>query len=312
VGGEGEGPGEFMTVSFVGLLPGDSIVAVDMRQRRYSVFDRGGTFARGFPLSDSFPALAPTTAGILADGRLVVVQPGNFPRGPEDLAGLLGVVRRPDVVSTIARDGSFDARIGEVPGSEVFFGPAPGHTSTGVVFGRGAHVTARGDRIVMATNDEYSLPIHDADARLIQIVRQDRSPAPVQEGDFERAIPPALRPGAPAPLAPMGEGLRALYEEMPRYTTMPPFGSGGAGSAVRFDAEERLWVAEYQVEFGPARGTWQAFDRDGLFLGRLELPERFVVLEFGPDWVLGKQTDEMEVERVLLYGLTAPTPPAGR
>jgi hypothetical protein len=113
-----------------------------------------------------------------------------------------------------------------------------------------------------------------------------------------------------APPSPLGDAFRALLAEMPRYATLPAYGPGGSGSAVRFDADGRLWVAEYQIEFGAARRSWQAFDRDGVFLGRLDLPDGFIVMEFGRDWVLGALRDEMEVERVVLYGLNAPATPS--
>jgi len=47
-GGQGEGPGEFMTLSVRGTLPGDSVIAWDARLRRFSIWSASGAFARSF------------------------------------------------------------------------------------------------------------------------------------------------------------------------------------------------------------------------------------------------------------------------
>jgi hypothetical protein len=67
------------------------------------------------------------------------------------------------------------------------------------------------------------------------ITHATREPVAVQAGDFDRQLPPALKSDAPA--SPMKDRFGPHFETMPRYTTMPVFGAGGAGSAVRLDAE---------------------------------------------------------------------------
>jgi hypothetical protein len=307
VGREGEGPGEFMSLSLAGVFADDSILVGDSRLRRYSVMDRAGAFVRSFPIPDTFPSFPPTTVGVLPDGSQVVTTAGNVPTGPEDLASLKGLVRRPDVVYTISPDGATVTRIGEAPGGEVFFlGGAMGPSSMGVIFGRNAYATAAGDRVVIATNDEYSLPVYDTRGQLLHVVRQTRAPVPVQPGDFERALPPFLKPDAPS--TPMKERFAPGLADMPKHTTLPAFGAP-VGPTLKLDSEGSLWVGEYEAVLGDMPGTWQAFDSEGVFLGRLELPEGFVVFEFGRDWILGRLPDEMEVERVLLYGLERVTAP---
>lgn len=48
-GGQGDGPGEFRSLSRLYHAPGDSLLALDASGRRASVFDRDGTYAREIP-----------------------------------------------------------------------------------------------------------------------------------------------------------------------------------------------------------------------------------------------------------------------
>lgn len=50
IGRAGEGPGEFRYAFDIAFLPGDSLLAIDTRLRRYSVFDETGSYVHGAPL----------------------------------------------------------------------------------------------------------------------------------------------------------------------------------------------------------------------------------------------------------------------
>jgi hypothetical protein len=73
-----------------------------------------------------------------------------------------------------------------------------------------------------------------------------------------------------------------------------------------------LWVREYAPEDGASDlrrvapvqpSTWSVFAPDGEWVGRVELPTRFVPTDIGADYVLGVIQDEDEVERVALFRL---------
>jgi hypothetical protein len=48
------------------------------------------------------------------------------------------------------------------------------------------------------------------------------------------------------------------------------------------------------------------FDPAGVYLGDVEMPERFRVFQIGADFVLGQWRDEDDVEHVRLYPLIKP------
>ncbi|UCF41058.1 MAG: hypothetical protein JSW43_01600, partial [Gemmatimonadota bacterium] len=54
----------------------------------------------------------------------------------------------------------------------------------------------------------------------------------------------------------------------------------------------------------PGESTrWTAFDQADRMIAALETPPGFLVFEIGPDWVLGRIRDELDVEQVQLYGV---------
>jgi hypothetical protein len=301
-GRSGEGPGEFAFLTVIGPFAGDSLLVSDTRLKRYSVFDRAGKFVRSFPAPAELGPINYLTAGVVGDGRLVAF--GNFIGPvPEESARQ----RRTVPIRFVTTDGRLAGTLGEFPGTEVMTGGATRAMTTGpVIFGRRLHVRARGDRIAVGNDDRYSVRIYDGSGKLLHVVRQTRAPVTVRPDDFERALPPTLRGGA-TPNGALGRNLRAMIDDvMYRYTTLPAYGGAGSEtSSLRFDPAGGLWVQEYQIE-SEEPAAWQAFDRDGVFLGRLALRARATLLDVGADWVLLRTLDELDVEHIQLYGLERP------
>ena len=303
-GRKGQGPGEFATLSLVGTLAADSLLISDFQLKRYSVFDRAGKFVRSFPAPTELGPITYANAGVLRDGRLVAFRGAA---GPEPEAS--SRLRKPVTLYFVSRDGAIAGALGEFPGVEMATGGRANRMAgTAVVFGRKIHAKARGDRIAVANDDAYSIRIHDASGKLLYLIRQNRAPVPVRPGDFERALPGPLRGGA-TPDNPLAQSLRAILDDMYKHTTMPAFGgTGSETSSFRFDPSGGLWVQEHQISPDDPQ-AWQAFDREGAFVGRLDLPAKVTLLDVGPDWVLLKTLDELDVEHVQLYGLERPTRP---
>lgn len=74
-----------------------------------------------------------------------------------------------------------------------------------------------------------------------------------------------------------------------------------AYSNLLMDATGAVWLEEHRGEFlnftSPAARTWEVFDRDGAWLGTVELPGRFAVHEINADYLLGVRRDELDIER---------------
>jgi hypothetical protein len=281
VGGEGQGPGQFGSISLLGGFAGDSLLVWDAQQRRASVFGPDGAFARSYS-GPSELGVAPIIGGVLADGRMVALN-----RVLAAVAGMSGLQRNPQTVITVGVDGATGEALGEFPGAEesVFEG-----LGMGVIFGRRLHFHARGDRVAVGNDDTYSVRIYGADGHLLHVVRQARVPIPVGDNDFEAAAPPVI------PTSPIQARLSGALEQMPRHATFPAY------QDLRLGVGDRLWIQDF-VRPGEEGATWHAFGPDGAYRARLDLPRATDVLDFGEDQVLVRVRDDLGVERVRVYGL---------
>jgi hypothetical protein len=301
-GGPGDGPGEFVQeMGLVSVLPGDSVVALDVRHRLLRVYDRTGQLVQTRTLSSAL-GLFPIASGVLDDGSMLLrpVPPDRDENGVPP-----GGVRREVARVVVAGNGGVEGRmIGDYPGGEGQCLPVgtPGHgcrASFPLPFGRRFFSFASRDRIALANSDSFSVRIVDARGTPIHVVRQRREPMEVRRSDDERArstlveyFPDRLRP----------EVQRAV-DAMPHYATFPAFAD------VRLDRDGELWVEESRRP-GDDQPVWQVFDRDGVLIGRVETPVGLAITDIGADYLVGVWRDALDVERVRLYRYERATPPS--
>jgi hypothetical protein len=69
-----------------------------------------------------------------------------------------------------------------------------------------------------------------------------------------------------------------------------------------FDSERNLWLRLFQPEPGE-EAVWEIHSDDGAFLARARLPSDLEILEIGRFYVLGLQKDSLDVETVLKFEL---------
>ena len=65
------------------------------------------------------------------------------------------------------------------------------------------------------------------------------------------------------------------------------------------------WVASFAA-YPALPEDWSVFGPGGEWLGKVELPALFYPWDFGEDWLLGTETDDLGVEYVALYPLIKP------
>lgn len=289
VGRSGEGPGEFEDLQRVWLLPGDSLLAYDFFPARLSVFSPGGEFVRAMHVRDPGGRQV-IVRGPFSDGSLLVASapiwgaPGADP----------GIVR--DSVPYYRADahGAIADTLGWFAATETFrFATDDGWRLTGVPFARIPVVAVGEDRFHYGPADEYEIRTYDATGRLERIVRMPDQRRAVTDADIERFRTERLE------LAER-EGTRASMErllgQLPFRDRLPPY------DALLVDAAAHLWVADYRTDPAAPR-TWRVFSPMGAFLGALELPSRLVPLQIGDDFILGRWTDELDIEEIGLYPL---------
>ena len=91
------------------------------------------------------------------------------------------------------------------------------------------------------------------------------------------------------------EDMAAYYASIGR--PMPLFGSPFA------DAEGSVWLPSYRLAYPEEGLPYTVISSDGEWLGKVEAPPRFRILDVTGGLVLGVLRDEMDVENVVVYGL---------
>ena len=93
-----------------------------------------------------------------------------------------------------------------------------------------------------------------------------------------------------------------VQEDMSRYRAMigqplPLFGSPFA------DADGKVWLPSYRPAYPEEGSPYTVISPGGEWLGQVETPPRFRILDVTGGLVLGVIRDEMDVESVMVYGL---------
>ncbi|HVT43401.1 MAG TPA: 6-bladed beta-propeller, partial [Thermoanaerobaculia bacterium] len=292
IGRSGEGPGEFQDLQRVWILPGDSLLAYDFLPSRLSVFSPDGEFVRSQHYSSP-------------DGRQILIR-GPLADGSIIAAGV-PIWSSPGAASGVVRDsvpyyrydplGTVPHTFGRFPSAEVFrIVTGDDWQLTGVPFARVPVTAVAGNAVHFGSASTYELYTYSANGELERVVRLSMQPRAVTAADIDQYRRERLE------LAER-EGMRPSMERMlsvlPFPGTMPPYDRAIA------DSEGNVWLSDYR----PARhepATWRVFSPDGVFLGSIDAPAQFEVIQIGTDFILAHWSDEMDVEHIRVYALNKP------
>ncbi|MCY4572627.1 MAG: hypothetical protein OXF01_07465 [Gemmatimonadetes bacterium] len=298
-GGTGRGPGEFQSLAGIARWPGDSILAWEAMQRsssgsadlwRGAVFDAVGDLGRSFRIeSDDGNGLEPRV--VLAGGEIL----GRMTTGGADD----GYWRYEATYSLLAREDAAEVSFGTHPAHEGFSGVYNGVVLfvPHMAFSRGLEEAAWEGMLVIAPNDRYELRAYGmSDGALAKIVRREHSNRAPTRDEVVEAMHRAFTDGdQPEEVIEM---FRPAYDEAPIVEGLPAFRS------VLADPLGHLWVQEYTPpDVDRPAPLWTVFDPDGRALGFVETPAGLSVFEIGADYLLGRATDEMGIERIQVWAL---------
>ena len=292
VGRKGGGPGEFENAYWLGPHLGDSIVVYDLGARRISVLDRDGAFGRSLTPEFSFG----TMVGRLADGSFIV-RPGIMIGPGNEIAN--GLQRATIGVLRVAADGQSVDTLATYPGSEAFIesGGTGGRnwiTVRSRPFGLSTQVAAGGSLIYVGMSDAWAIDVLDGSGTLRRSIRRTRERTPVTPEVIDRYRESQLASVTNDNARRESERFYATVEYPDR---LPAYGQ------LRVDDAGNLWVQDYSVARSDSL-RWTVFDPSGRVMGRVAMPPRMVVHQIGPDFVLGRVQDDLDVEHVVLFGLS--------
>jgi hypothetical protein len=285
-GGDGEGPGEFRSVGFIWRLGTDSLAVLDYRLFRISIFDLDGVFGRTVRLEGGENEMV-FPSGLFGDGSLLGL--ATLRDGGENLE--LGSFR--DLVEHrhYDRDGHLLSTLVVLPGSELVRAARPDGSAitTGPRHGLTAWTVTGKGSFIYGPADSYEIQEWSQDGELLKVARleKERRETPAQEiTNYEESV------------AAMNPQRRQLWEAVPIAGRLPAY------EQVLLDRTGNLWLLEYLLaEEAP---VWQVLDTQGVWLGEVAMPPGGRISEIGEDYVLGVWKDEMDVERIRLYGLVKP------
>jgi hypothetical protein len=289
-GREGGGPGEFQGLGDVWALAGDSLLTYDYRSDRISLFESSGDFVRSFPLLTlTGGKSSPQGVAPFADGSMLV-RARTMSFTPQTEGGL---TRDSILYLRCDPEGALIDSVGWFPGPEWYIKSEEGVMAASTrVFGLAPVAATFADAFYFGASDSYEIARYDAGGELRQLIRKTQQNMRVTQADIERWKGEHFQED--------DENTRIFWERM--YADMPFPETMPAYERLVVDAEGHLWVEEYRRP-GDEQPRWTVFDPKGVMLGAVETPPKFRVFQIGSDFVLGRWTDEMEVEYVRLYGL---------
>lgn len=164
----------------------------------------------------------------------------------------------------------------------------------------GLATAVHGDELYVSNGVDYRVDVYTTQGEHVRSIRSDR-PAPV----FDAASRTAYVDRMVASVANM-QGDEAAERRRPQIEdnvpdTLPAF------SQMMIDPAGRLWLLSTTIAGVDDRPrTATVLDADGSFLGDVELPAGFRPFQVGEDWILGVTSDELDVNRVVVHGLSKP------
>ena len=284
----GEGPGEVIEPYSAFVLGQDSVLVPDRRLSRLTLFV-GDSVAR---IVSTPRAAHIGVAGIGASGELLLMDRyayrSWFDIEEEWLDGHMTLFD----IDTGALDtvASYDHVVRERRGA------------MNPIIRPVGEVTAAAGRFVYTRSDRPEITWRRPDGAVTQVVRWRPEPKLLtgellEHGEaYNRMIGRMNYQVSDARLD------EIIQEDMSRYRAMigqpiPLFGTPFA------DADGNVWLPSYRPAYPEEGSPYTVISPDGEWLGRVETPPRFRILDVAGGLVLGVLRDDLDVENVLVYEL---------
>lgn len=291
IGRMGEGPGEFKRLASVRELSDESIAGFDQGDFKIQIYDATARLMREIPL--------PVREGVVSevwwesmdsDFWLAAAQRRVDMRAPP------GVSRPVTALVQVTGSGLIRDTIVTFPGHAGIRSVTYGFLNQ--PFGARSFLALWRGRVVLGTGEHREVRVLNAQGADSILLRWS---------DYDRVVGAKAKADFLSSVAEIGESelaiARRLLDEVPIPSKTP------SSWRIVTDPEGYLWVQDYP---GPAAGLpgynstgerWNIFDESGLWLGSLNLPVGFRLMDVGTTMVVGVSRDTMNVEHVFLYHL---------
>ena len=276
VGGVGEGPGEYVSVSGVAVGLSDSIYVMDSRKRILSVYDPTDfTYVRQirFPRAEEDWGRATSVVGISDHGP--IMQYNTL-----ILSDNIGKPRHSYVVLT-SWAGERIRELARLPTLEmhVGLGPDGGPTVAGIKYARRPMFELSASQLLYSGwNAAIDILVTSLAGDTVRTIRRPHDPVPLTRND----VPAHLDAEA-----------RKMYPEFKpayRYFTI--------------DDQDNIWIKDY-VEAPASEARWQVLDSEGRMIGQVMLPRTLglYVIDTANALAYGRLSNESGEPVVVVYSV---------
>jgi hypothetical protein len=298
LGGRGQGPGEFGSVLYILNGPGDTLLALDIRNQRVNRFAPDGTVLASLPFSmtDGIPLrLRGNRGGIVA---LQLRRWGS--------AGKPASENLEDVIVVPSEDWTSRDTLLAFPAGEGSKYRAGGPPEYNIGAREPTWDLSDDNTLVFGVSDEYRIERRSLDGDLLRVVMKPFVYRTFTDRDKDAYLNflrrSYLQAGAsPAEISEFLERNVHFSEQLPAFVDIVA-GPAGTTWLQHAQAPSDLRDEEYEkfdsMRDGGAPG-WDVFDARGRFLGVVTLPRRFQPRLFRDDKIYGVWRDELDVEYVL-------------
>ena len=295
VGGTGDGPGEYADIAWIARC-GEGLQVFSRRHRRLTSLTLDGDLIETALLETPGEGSVPYRSRCGPDGSLVLSGWGVQPEMRPDVTFQFFGQEAPVWWLPLA-DGDPIA-LGNYISSErvLHYDPTTGRGGSGPhPFGRAVSF-AIGRAIYIGNADRLQVEERDRAGRLVRLMRGPDDDLLVDD-EF-------LAEYRSLHLSGLDSVRRARLDdnEMPMPTRLPAY------TEIRIDPLGYIWVERFRAPWDE-RSRWGVFQAEGEFLGHVELPSHFQLLDIAASAVLGVSRDDFDIERVEVYQLERGTTP---
>lgn len=294
-GGSGEGPGEFTRAWFLWVLSSDTLWVGNVRPWGYNVYTGEGVFVRTVGEVTLYGNRS-GGGGVLDNGVSVNGSWGS---------SLIRNFTAPDtlILQAHSPEGELMGTLARVPNS--IQGTTSRSEALGInlvlnpLFSASAVADAGGNTIAFGHGRDPEVRLLDEEFRLRRIVRWSEPGREVTSADVRayRDSYVERRGGRDSERWNDTDEVQ-IDPDRPAADVFPAF------TSIAVARDGRLWVLPYRRP-GQEPREWMAFEPDGTFFCHLARTHPdFSVHEFGADYVLGAEEDELGVQTVALYRLS--------
>lgn len=293
LGGQGDGPGEYRSVTEMTVLPGDTVYLYDRRHDRLSVVHPDTGFVRSVRYGTEIGGRPPLDVFALDRDRFLV----EVPLG-EESEGLLPR-RVPNMVSLFLTDGAGRVMDGPVTFQESVFVEFRDGTGSAAIGPRAIMAVAQG-RLVHGTGQRYELTVRDADFDPVRMIRWAGWNEPVPAEEVEALRQKFLEDYSP-------HFPREWLEQVEEAQFSPellPDDRPALGRRSFLDEAGRIWLSRYEPESLPDVATqWHVLSPRGRPLGRLTLPPGVTLAAVRENRVMLVVPDELDLQSLVVYAI---------